>query len=691
MFFNYVKFLYDTLLRKWSFYITTVFYLFLLCLIMYILPVVMDKNLIIVSKYTFIFMIVILFAVLSVSTIAIQLFRAGIDDGSEIIIIAKPISRSSIVWGKLFVFLTLSLAISGIASFLCCFTIWTEYGGKVIGDSVTLGAFVGTLVIYLIFGSIAVMLSLVVKKLGTILITIGLFCVLIVYGMVASFTINTPAKQLVDDQSVNLRATSLVQKNNQTNQLGYTWGTIATHNGQVVTQQYLNETLGQNAHINPGDYLSTKWKEASDNPGFDAIMYTNFLYQFVNLYTLNWEEQFDVPFTIYQTIVSSNASPYIDLKFKNVYLNDENSQQAKDFKQSLIAVNYQKYEDKNDSEDDNLIPSDKSTLEEGNNQSGSNNSKPIDPIAVDNTYYLTNNIRFGAVNLSSQAITVTDFGTTYAQGDISGLSDTQISLPWFYSTKPSSLVAEYALSSSFAGSIVGDAIGIVANHSIQEKTFTISDSTSETNKYDSFINTFYSEKWTNIISKLDEYLTEKLQFSINPLSIYATVFAMYDVVNYMNQMPPTELFKKENIDKLLNKLAVQVSGFQYWTALALQNMEKTNANELKSQAKVMMQVLVPSDFDNVNNIAVLVMTPANLITTLNLLKSDPQQASKNIKQALYGIYPFFTLTHEDDLDSFTIAKGANYYDMPSLVGAWVGVSFMFMFVAIALYSRRDFS
>ena len=667
MFFNYVKFLFDTLLRKWSFYITTGFYLFLLCLIMYILPVVMNKDLIIVSKYTFIFMIVILFAVLSVSTIAIQLFRAGIDDGSEIIIIAKPISRSSIVWGKLFVFLSLSVLISGVASFLCCFTIWTNHGGKVIGDSVTLGAFLGTLIIYLIFGSIAVMLSLVVKKLGTILITVGLFCVLIVYGMVASFTITTPSKDLIENQGVDLKATSLVQKNND-NSVKYQWGAIAQNNGKIVTNKYLEETLGNNNSVNAGDYLSTKWSKATNNVGFKAIMYTNFLYQFVNLYTLNWEEQFNVPFTVYQTIISSNASPYIDLNFHNIYLND-NNEVAKEFKKSLIAINYQKYVDKNEA----------TTLA----GSSENSTLPIEPVLKDNNYYLTNNIRFGAVNLSSQAITISNFGTTYANGEIGGLSDSSITLPWFYSSKnlqTTSLVT--------SRSLINDAIGVLLNKSITEKTITADDSSSSGNKYQNFIDTFYSERALNFIKLINKQL-EKANFQLNPLSIYGTVFAMYDVVHYMKMMPPSELFEKKNIDLLLNKLAVQISSFQYWTSLALQN--STSNDELNDQVNTMMSVLVPGDFKNANNIAVLVMSPSNLLTTLNLLKTNPHQASLNIKQALYGIYPFFTLTPEEDLDSFTLVKGANFYDMPSLVGSWVAVSFMFMFIAIALYSRRDFS
>lgn len=599
----------------------------------------MDKNLIIVSKYTFIYMIVLLFAVLSVATIAIQLFRAGIDDGSEIIIIAKPISRSSIVWGKLTVFLGLSLLISGIACFLSIFTLWTPYGGKVIGDSLILGSFLGTMVIYLLFGSIAIMLSLIVKKLGTILITVGLFCVLIVYGMVATFTITTPSKKLTDNENVGLQAVSLVQKSDKKNELNYQWGSLAKNNNQLIDAHYLHQIEPNNQKITPGNYLQTKWDEAINNQSYKGVMYTNFLYQFVNLYALNWSEQFNVPFTIYQTIVSSNASPYIDLNFKNVNLNQKD--QDNTFANSLLGLTY-------------YYPS---------------NNNGVNKVETQN-YYLTNNIKFASANVVNRTPILTDYGTDYAQGAITNMNTEVIHLPWVDFSKPQLNLNDYL------------------------KMTEISANSTAANPYEDFINTFFNPQVIKVIDAISAQLV-KHGIELNPLSYYASIFSMYDLIQD-GSLPPNLLFSKQNLKNLLNRIATQVTIFQYWTYLALTHMSQDNNYDLQNARlqHLMMYCLMPSNtktFAHKNNVATLLMTPNNLLFNLKVYQNNPQQAIINLKQALYGIYPFFTLTQQKDLVSFTIVKGANFYNMPSLVAGWVIVSFGFMFIAMALYARRDFS
>lgn len=607
---------------------------------MYILPAVMDKNLIIVSKYTFIFMIILLFAVLSVSIIAIQLFRVGIDDGSEIIIIAKPISRTEVVWGKILVFLSLCLFISGLAAFLCCFTIWYRYGGTVIGHSVTLGAFLGTIVIYLLFGSIAIMLSLIVKKLGTILITVGIFCVLIVYGMVATFTVTTPSKTFTQSEGVNLNSVSLVKSSDSNKKtpsnLTYQWGATTSISPNVIKEQ--QHTI---KGLTEGNYISKMWDIASNDSTYKGVMYTNFLFQYVNLYTLNWHEQFNVPFTVYQTIISTNTSPYITLKFNNVNMDQENSS----FKKDLVSLNYK------ESENSNL-----------------------------STYYLTNTIRFAALNLQTKKTYITNFGTDYANGSINDLNKNEVTLPWVNSK------------------------GFVT------ETYTTNSTTA--NPYQEFINTYFNPqviKFTNkLITLISNNLNDKIK--INPLSLYATIFAMSDIDDYMNDITVSQLKTDKNLNKLFNLLGKQVSQFQYWTLLALLNMQKNQAYDAyigNDQINQMMYCLVPQIYNNQTNvnfnplfgnsqaIGAWVVAPHYALSTLKLLtsnqQSDKQQALNNIKNNLYGIYPFLNITDSRNLATFTIASGGNFYNLPALVSAWVIISFLFLFIAIALYAKRDFS
>lgn len=600
----------------------------------------MDKNLIIVSKYTFIYMIVLLFAVLSVSIIAIQLFRAGVDDGSEIIIIAKPLTRSQIVWGKIIVFLAVTLVISGLAAFFCCFSIWYRYGGTVIGHSVTLGAFLGTFVIYSLFGSIAILLSLITKKLGALLINIGLFCVLLIYGMVATFTITTPSKTFNETKGVSLNSVSLVQKqkvmspNGQTNyQLSYQWGATAN-----VSPAVLANDESHNKDLTAGNYLSTMWNESMNNPTYQGVMYTNLLYQLVNLYTLNWQEQFNVPFDIYKTIIQMNASPFVTLKFKNVNFEEANNS----FKKNLISFNYSY-----DNNEQNLA-----------------------------TYYLTNHIRFIAMKLSDKQKFITDYGTSYAHGSIDYLNDRHVSLPWMNVT------------------------GFI------NREFSVNNTSA--NPYQEFIDVYFNSNVITTIKKWTKTIEKSMPGKhINPLSFYASLFAIADIDNFMSDETPIQLTDTDSLKKLFNILGTQISQFQYWTLLAILNSpynQVLNGLINNEQLQQMMYCLLPNTipgsknselFPQVDNVAAWVVAPSYAMATLKLLtsnqESNRQLAINNIKNNLYGLYPFFTLTNAKNLATFTIASGANFYNMTGLVVAWVLISFGFLLLAVAMYAKRDFS
>ena len=57
----------------------------------------LDTKLSYITSYTYFFIILVMIAMTNVSSLIYAIFRKSIDDGSELIVISKPITRTSII------------------------------------------------------------------------------------------------------------------------------------------------------------------------------------------------------------------------------------------------------------------------------------------------------------------------------------------------------------------------------------------------------------------------------------------------------------------------------------------------------------------------------------------------------------------------------------------------------------------
>ena len=100
----------------------------MLLLVTYILPYALKININQLLQMSIVMVLVVLLIAIYGIIVSTVIFRQGIDDGSEILIITKCVTRKQIVLSKLIVLLSLIFFISLIAFIIPIFLIFSNYG-----------------------------------------------------------------------------------------------------------------------------------------------------------------------------------------------------------------------------------------------------------------------------------------------------------------------------------------------------------------------------------------------------------------------------------------------------------------------------------------------------------------------------------------------------------------------------------
>ena len=201
--------------------------------------------------------------------IAIEIFRTGIDDGTELLTVSKPISRKEIITVKLIVFLICIFVVALISLIISSFTYLNDLSAPNDSLNIMLGIFVGTIVSGIIFGSIATILSIYIKKISAMLITIGVSFILMLISMLMSFTITTPV-QHISDSGKSLVSINTVNYSKNDKKVNLNQGVAA-----------FDSSSGQ--YLNPENI----WKDALNKSGYNKAISFDFGYQISSIFTLN--------------------------------------------------------------------------------------------------------------------------------------------------------------------------------------------------------------------------------------------------------------------------------------------------------------------------------------------------------------------------------------------------------------------
>lgn len=287
------KFTFKIMAKKTSIYLSIALYFVLILAYTSIVPSIAKVDPIQLFSIQTSAMFLMFCMSLVASFIAIEIFRTSIDDGTELLTVSKPISRKEIVFVKLTIFLLYILIVAVLSAGLASFMFLTGYGTTNDNLIVLLGMLIATIIVGIIFGSIATLLSLYCRKIIALLITLSITFILMVYSMLGSFIIESPTK-LMQKQGENITPISLIDVNEK--------------NGGVSVVQGASTVGGTKS---PKEL----WNEYRNKSNYYGFVKSDFGYQISSIYTLG-KPSGDVVNTL--SMMSVYNSP-VDFKFSNTY------------------------------------------------------------------------------------------------------------------------------------------------------------------------------------------------------------------------------------------------------------------------------------------------------------------------------------------------------------------------------------
>mgnify|MGYP003310909607 CR=1 FL=1 len=241
--------------------------------LIYFLPIILNLKLIVLTRYVYFFMLLMMFGVFNAANIVAFIFRQSIDDGSELIMQTKPVKKTSLAYSKILVYIITILSIAVIETILCAFTSLTYYGGHDIAQALCLNIFLGTILVYILFGGICVFLCLYLKQIIAVISSVSIFLVFMIYSLIANQIFMSIPKYILKTDNIYLDPISLVTDNNQAG-LDYHGGILGSINssGNYITKDLYSEIVPDNS-IKPENFLQYKWNETVKQKNYEAYFY----------------------------------------------------------------------------------------------------------------------------------------------------------------------------------------------------------------------------------------------------------------------------------------------------------------------------------------------------------------------------------------------------------------------------------
>lgn len=262
-----------------------------------------------------------LFGVFNTSNIVAFIFRQSIDDGSELIMQTKPIKRTSLAYAKILIYLLATISIALIETIICSFTALTYYGGVEMARTLCLNVFLGTILVYILFGGVCIFLCLYLKQIIAVISSVSIFLVFMIYALIANEIFMSVSKYILRNSNIYLDPISLVSDNGNQN-LDYHGGMVGSINssGNYITSELYSE-IAPNSSILPKDYLSYKWNQTIKQKNYEAYLYTNFMYQLAFVYTTPPSSLLTGPITNLNYIIHSSNSFNLKVNFNQNFSN----------------------------------------------------------------------------------------------------------------------------------------------------------------------------------------------------------------------------------------------------------------------------------------------------------------------------------------------------------------------------------
>lgn len=220
---RYFKYLFKDILRKWSIYVFAFIYFILIASYSIIVPIIAKTTAYEIYSYP----ISIIFLVFSVGlisiAISIEVFKSSIDDGSELLILSKTFTRQEISIVKISIFFTITLIIASCGSLISLFSLLSKPGIGIDYLLLSLGIFLGTIIVSLLFGGITTIFSMFISRTKSFISSIVFLLVLVLYSILSMFITKSYINEL-DSQNIVLSKSSFVDPKKEDKNSNYVQG-----------------------------------------------------------------------------------------------------------------------------------------------------------------------------------------------------------------------------------------------------------------------------------------------------------------------------------------------------------------------------------------------------------------------------------------------------------------------------------
>ncbi|XQP55781.1 MAG: hypothetical protein ACOQNY_00055 [Mycoplasmoidaceae bacterium] len=284
----YAGYLFQTFLKRPFGYIVAILYLVYLAVILVIVPSSLHFEPLFIWNIGGFNMPIfnLFFIAASAASIAVAVFRTGRDDGSDLTISAKPLTKGMTVWIKTAVYLIIMAVISSI-SLIIVAIIWPIFGPyneltNVTGitwaryQALLLSVFIGNLINMLFFGGISVFISMIGGQVMTIVLTVVIVFVMCLMNFIFPQVTKSALEVLSDKYDTEIISTSC----NTLHQ--YKTGENAGEQLNFATIQCITDEQGEESiHFDTKEY----WDKANREAGRKRVNYIDFGKQLSSLYS----------------------------------------------------------------------------------------------------------------------------------------------------------------------------------------------------------------------------------------------------------------------------------------------------------------------------------------------------------------------------------------------------------------------
>lgn len=199
---SYYKFLSIGLLKRKAVLIVGLLYLFFIFIFLILIPLITNINPLyiwsnnIVSPTNVLMYISALFSAIA----SIFIFKQYRDDGTELIIASKPLTRTTMIITKFVLYISFCLAFGLMASMLGWITLIFNQISAYQAFSLFISIFLANAIICLILGFVSVFVSLFLNRVWTILINIAVVILCAIYSIVNMLVTTTAASYLANHE-----------------------------------------------------------------------------------------------------------------------------------------------------------------------------------------------------------------------------------------------------------------------------------------------------------------------------------------------------------------------------------------------------------------------------------------------------------------------------------------------------------